>query len=68
MEDLGLIHTRGESALEETSVSVQGTETMMSPLDPSLQKGEDVESVISQVRSQKYPFFCLIYAFFSLLP
>lgn len=55
-------------ALEETSVSVQGTETMMSPLDPSLQKGEDIESVISQVRSQNFPFFCFLYAFFSLLP
>lgn len=61
MDDLGLIHAREKApvvVLEETPVSVQGTEAMMSPLDPGLQKGEDIESVISRVKSSHIlPFF-----------
>lgn len=56
MDDLGLTHARGKVpvvALEETPVSLQGTEAMMSPLDPGLQKGEDIESVISHVKSSQ---------------
>lgn len=48
-------------ALEEQPDPVQGTEVMKLPLDPSLQEGKDIESVISL--SQAFPFFS---AFFML--